>query len=265
MSPETKLFFSFSTKPGNFGSTVYNELFLRREINAIYLPRVAPADSGGLLQSLVSIGASGASISMPLKSAIIPQLNEADENVIATNSCNTVIFQKGKSLGYNTDIAGIKGALVKMGFKPRNPLIYGHGSVCNSIIRVLKDDYNCDTYFTGRSEQKMQLSKINAKQYADSAPFDLLINATPAKADENSQLADLIRASRAFLDLNVVPGKTSSIALAEQLGIPNGSGIDMAISQLSEQFFRYTGQVVNEREITDIVSLKYFGNDLERK
>ena len=47
---------------------------------------------------------------MPYKSKIIPMLDQTEKIAKSINSVNTVLQQRGKLIGYNTDVSGIDAA-----------------------------------------------------------------------------------------------------------------------------------------------------------
>jgi len=55
----------------------------------------------------------GLSLTMPLKQAVLPLLDEVDETTDVTGACNTVVLQDGRRLGANTDVDGIVAALLE--------------------------------------------------------------------------------------------------------------------------------------------------------
>jgi shikimate dehydrogenase len=57
----------------------------------------------------------GLSLTMPLKRAVLPLLDQADPLATATGGANTVVFRAEGLAGYNTDVQGIVAALTEAG------------------------------------------------------------------------------------------------------------------------------------------------------
>lgn len=74
----------------------------RREVPAGSLPEFF----GGLDASW-----RGLSLTMPLKREVLPLLDESSRLVTQSGVANTVLFEGGRRRGFNTDVAGIVGAL----------------------------------------------------------------------------------------------------------------------------------------------------------
>ena len=246
---------SASARPGNFGATVFNELFKRHGINAIYLPRFA-SDAKALVAALRAFDVCGCAISSPLKSEIIPYLDELDQIARDTDSVNTVVKRDGKLVGFNTDLYGVQLALTEHRFK--SALIYGSGSVVNSIIGALKALGFSDISIRARRMESAKKIAVKHRIKTEPDSFELLINATPASMDKgNSGLFSLIAKSKAVFDLVVSPQDTPLILEAKSSNLPSISGIEMSKWQLQKQFELYTGILVDISEIDSIIGSFY--------
>ena len=77
----------------------------------------------------------GASLTMPLKSDVLPLLDTVDEVVLATGAANTVIFTPTGRHGFNTDVQGIVSAVAEVGVGPTpSVLIIGAGATARSAV-----------------------------------------------------------------------------------------------------------------------------------
>jgi shikimate dehydrogenase len=92
----------------------------------------------GFLASLDGTWA-GVSLTMPLKEAIIPLLDEVDDEARSIRSVNTVLPVAGGWRGTNTDIYGMTQALVEHGLDtaPRTATILGAGATARSAVAAL--------------------------------------------------------------------------------------------------------------------------------
>jgi shikimate dehydrogenase len=74
-------------------------------------------DEAGLPALLDSLGPewAGLSLTMPLKRAVLPLLDDADPLVTEVGTANTVVLAEGRRSGYNTDIPGMVSALAEAG------------------------------------------------------------------------------------------------------------------------------------------------------
>lgn len=75
---------------------------------------VGEGDLAGFVDGLDDTWA-GLSLTMPLKQVVLPLLDEADETVQVTGSCNTLLLADGRRRGANTDVDGVVTALHERG------------------------------------------------------------------------------------------------------------------------------------------------------
>ncbi|MFE5794090.1 shikimate dehydrogenase [Streptomyces sp. NPDC056503] len=81
----------------------------------------------------------GLSLTMPLKRAIIPLLDEVSETAASVEAVNTVVFREdGRRVGDNTDIPGMIAALRERGVeKVESAAILGAGATASSALAAL--------------------------------------------------------------------------------------------------------------------------------
>jgi shikimate dehydrogenase len=112
-------------------------------------------DESGLPPLLASLGPewAGLSLTMPLKRAVLPLLDEADPLVTEVGTANTVVLADGRRSGYNTDIPGMVAAHAEAGVTllpgvgpawPEGPestggvLVLGGGATATSALAALR-------------------------------------------------------------------------------------------------------------------------------
>ncbi|MFI9293883.1 shikimate dehydrogenase [Streptomyces gardneri] len=81
----------------------------------------------------------GLSLTMPLKRAIIPLLDEISDTAASVEAVNTVVFREdGRRIGDNTDIPGMIAALRERGVeKVESAAILGAGATASSALAAL--------------------------------------------------------------------------------------------------------------------------------
>jgi shikimate dehydrogenase len=80
----------------------------------------------------------GLSLTMPLKRAVLPLLDEAAEPVGVVGAANTVVFgAHGRRVGHNTDVPGIAAALCELAAEPGPALVLGAGATAASALAAL--------------------------------------------------------------------------------------------------------------------------------
>lgn len=98
-------------------------------------------DQAGLSTFLAGMDASwaGLSLTMPLKEAVIPLLDDVDPEARTLRSVNTVVPSDSGWRGTNTDVYGITQALVEAGLDraPHQGTVLGAGATARSAVAAL--------------------------------------------------------------------------------------------------------------------------------
>ena len=98
-------------------------------------------DEQGLPALLDSLGPewAGLSLTMPLKRAVLPLLDDVEPLVAEVGAANTVVFTGGQRRGFNTDVGGIVTALSEAGVTPEgNVVVLGNGATACSALAALR-------------------------------------------------------------------------------------------------------------------------------
>ncbi|MFD6053064.1 shikimate dehydrogenase [Agromyces sp. NPDC060279] len=96
--------------------------------------------SAGLADFVRSRDASwrGLSLTMPLKQEVLPLVDELDRRARLTGAANTLRFDGGRRLGFNTDVGGIVGALADAGVtaSARAGIVGGGATAASAIAAI---------------------------------------------------------------------------------------------------------------------------------
>lgn len=96
-------------------------------------PEKLPAFLSGLDETWA-----GLSLTMPLKRAAVPLLDEVSATVKATGTANTVTVRRGRLLGENTDVDGMLQALLDAGVtRVESACVLGAGATAATALAVL--------------------------------------------------------------------------------------------------------------------------------
>ncbi|WP_042478142.1 shikimate dehydrogenase [Bacillus ndiopicus] len=121
---------------------MHNAWYKEMNVDATYIPiHVEPANLHQAVTSLKLLGASGWNVTIPHKEAILPLLDELDEQAQKMGAVNTVVkTAAGKYKGYNTDGAGFVRSLEDMigpAHKDKLVLLIGAGGAARGIAFAL--------------------------------------------------------------------------------------------------------------------------------
>lgn len=138
----------------------------------------------------------GLSLTMPLKRAVIPLLDEVDPTALAVNAVNTLIFRAdGSRYGANTDVTGLAAALRERGVTAvERAAVLGAGATAGSALAALSDLVKGPITVYLRNPARLaefdELVRhfgleLDPRPWAEArgaTEFELVVNTTPAGA-----------------------------------------------------------------------------------
>ncbi len=162
---------------------VMNALISFYNLNFFYLA-FAANDLEKAIDGLKEIKFLGANITIPFKEKILPLCDSVDPAVEEIKAINTIYFDGEKLQGYNTDIDGIRSALVNCIDQIDRYAVFGAGGAARALCVALKSKSGI---LVNRTEAKgKKLAKEFGLEYislSNSTKFmqdiDLIVNATP--------------------------------------------------------------------------------------
>jgi len=170
---------------------MHNAAFRHLGLDYCYLPfRVHPDLLGQAVDSVKALNMAGVNVTVPHKEAVIPFLDEVNEEALFIGAVNTVVNSDGKLVGYNTDGRGFMRSLAEKDITAGNKkvLVVGAGGASRAISYYLSEKaerlFLFDLDGDKRDKLVSDLSRIrnNVTGLAGPGPaeeYDIIINATP--------------------------------------------------------------------------------------
>ncbi len=244
---------------------IHNLAFRHHGLNQVYVPiRVAAADLDWFLGNFARFGIHGLSVTIPHKEHVIKALDDPDELVRLTGSCNTVVATNSASgtrlAGYNTDLAAALDSLTeavraKTGtgdLAGRNVLLLGAGGVARSLAFGLTARGARLTIVNrspGRAEALAAVVGAESASWDDrdelARAADVLINATSlgmAPQESESPVSHrAIHKDHIVFDTIYAPEWTRFLNFAREAGATALTGVDMFVRQAAVQSEIFTG------------------------
>ncbi|MGW0736564.1 shikimate dehydrogenase [Streptomyces sp. NPDC002851] len=197
----------------------------------------------------------GLSLTMPLKRAVLPLLDEVSETASSVEAVNTVVFgEDGRSYGDNTDIPGIVAALRERGVEEvSSAAILGAGATASSALAALARICTGEVVAYVRSEARAaEMTEwgrrldvpVRTADWADAAvAFEapLVIATTPAGTTDALVHAVPERPGTLF-DVLYDPWPTQLAARWSMCGGAVVSGLDLLVHQAVLQVEQMTGR-----------------------
>src|SRR5258708_1225775 len=184
----------------------------------------------------------GLNVTIPYKEQVLPFLDGRNEVVQEINACNCIRIEKGKRVGYNTDVVGFRESLLKK-LQPHHEqaLIFGTGGASKAVEYVIKKlgiPYRFVSRRPRPSTTDLSYEQVDASLLRSCT---LLVNTTPLgmypKPEDCPQLPYEAIGSRHYLfDLVYNPEKTSFLQKGEERGAVIENGYEMLILQAEESW-----------------------------
>lgn len=203
----------------------------------------------------------GLSLTMPLKRAAVPLVDELTPHALSVRAVNTIVLADGRRVGDNTDIPGMSAALAEREVRDvRAAVIVGAGATAASTAAALRlGGLQTATVLVREPGRASGLARLMrgwgidvtvAELDADIPDADLLVSTVPAAAVGAHARRWCERVGAVF-DVVYDPWPTPLAAHAVRAGRPVVSGIDLLAHQAALQVVRITGEVVEAAVLRD--------------
>jgi len=245
---DATLVISLAARPGAFGFAVHNAGYQALGLNYFYKPMTCD-DIAAALSGVRALGIRGCSLTMPYKTTALALMDEVSPRAHAAGAVNTVVNDKGRLIGHNTDVVGAVELL-----KPhRNMpwLVLGAGGMARAFLQAARELQHHHITLSARDAERGRA--LAAEFGATFLPWDqrtkmigcAVLNATSIGMTPDEKLspwedASLAQAALVF-DAVPQPRETKFIATARAAKILVITGRDLALAQAFAQFELYTG------------------------
>jgi shikimate dehydrogenase len=216
-------------------------------------------DEARLPSLLESLGPewAGLSLTMPLKRAVLPLLDETDEPVTQVGAANTVVLRAGVRAGFNTDVPGMVAALRAASASPGGPVLVlgGGATACSALAALAQAGVASVTVAVRDPARAGELLAVAGRVgiRVSLAPFDadthwggwnLVISTVPAGAADGfaQRLTDGSLTAAAIFDVVYHPWPTALADAAIKAGMAVIGVFDLLLHQAAEQVALMTGR-----------------------
>ncbi len=238
---------------------VHNASFASEGVNGVYLP-FEVRDAKQFFRRMVhprsrelSWNLRGLSITAPHKQTVMECLDWVDPKAVAIGAVNTVVIDRDRLLGYNTDAAGfIEPLLLRFdSLRDARVAIIGAGGAARAAIYALREQKALVTVFARDLNKAQQLAQsfdlsCESLSNASFAGYDFVINATPLGSGvhvaQTPLIAEQLGGVRCVYDLIYNPRETRFLREAAAAGCETLGGLEMLVAQAKLQFQLWTGQ-----------------------
>ncbi|MCA1031830.1 shikimate dehydrogenase [Bacillus timonensis] len=261
---------------------MHNDLFQYYQVDAIYHKfRVEKDQLKEAIDGIRGLKISGVNVTIPHKVNIIPYLDDIEEIAREIGAVNTVVNNKGKLVGYNTDGLGFIEALkplIKLPLSQSKILLIGAGGAARAIYFTLAYTGVKDIDICNRTKETadylIQHCKYNANSNSLSIPeaenclekYDIIINTTSVGMHPNIDKSPLslknIKLDTLVSDIIYNPLLSTFLKDAKNKGATVQNGVGMFVYQGALAFEKWTGISPDTKRMENIVLDKLGGNTI---
>lgn len=202
----------------------------------------------------------GLSLTMPLKRAILPLLDEVSPVAAQVGAANTVVVERGRLLGDNTDVGGVEAALAEVGCsRPRRAVVVGAGATAQSTLVALQRLGLLELHVLARDRERAEALVANARAAGVATTVgwldqpgpeaaDVLVSTLPGSTGTVLPQA-LLGAAAVVFDVAYEPWPSPLLVRAAELGATTVHGVSLLAHQAALQVEAMTGSLVPVDEL----------------
>lgn len=209
-------------------------------------------DAAAAMAAMRALNIRGLSVTIPHKVDIMAHLNEIDELAMKIGAVNTVVNQKGRLKGYNTDCTGAAAALQKhIEIKNKRVTLVGAGGAARAVAFGLVSRGAKITVFNRSADRGRALAEAIKADYAPLSDLahhegDIVINTTSVGMHPHTDVSPIpahcLSANMVVMDIVYNPLETALLNIARSKGCKVIDGTAMFVLQGQEQLALWTGR-----------------------
>ena len=214
----------------SFSKAFFKSYFIENRIEANY--ENVEIETIEEIKTVLQKNFSGLNVTIPYKESILPYLNELSIEAKEIGAVNVIRFEKGKTVGYNTDAFGFHQSIKPfLTNQHERAIVFGTGGASKAVEYVLTK-LGVEVIFISRNpkkENEFSYEQVNENMIK---ACKLIVNCTPIgtfpNIDECLSLPfDVLTEHHLVIDLVYNPPKTQLLKNAEANGamILNGESM----------------------------------------
>jgi shikimate dehydrogenase len=216
--------------------------------------------------ALAPLGYRGVGITVPYKVAVIPLLDEVDDDVRAIGAANYVTIEHGRLIGHNNDGKGVVKAIEKVApLRGQNVVMLGAGGAGRAMaVEIAWAGAGQLTLITRREAQGREVAELverasgiacrwqpwTAEEVRLPEGTTLLMNATHLGCAPELEPVpvcwETVAPTCTVVDVITNPRITPFLATARERGCPVVDGVEMLVQLAMQIFQRWTGVTPEE-------------------
>jgi len=226
---------------------IFNAAIQEQGLDVAYIP-VAGEDLDAVLDLVSEMDFQGLSVTMPFKDEIALRSTRQDDLVTTVGAANTVVFEDGGFVAYNTDGSALVEALATVRpVEMARIAVVGAGGAARAGASALVAAGAAVTILNrteARAKEAAELSRCSGGglEQLEVGDFDIIVNATPVgmqgtpMAESTPFPPEWLTGREVVLDMVYRPPTTPLLRHATERGCTTIEGLEMFIRQAAAQY-----------------------------
>ena len=250
---------------------MHNASFVADDLDYVYVCLdVEPGELPTAVRGLKALKLRGFNVTMPHKRAMVPLVDELDEEARVSGAVNTVVIEESGLRGFNTDGGGMVMACREAGIElaGKSVLLLGAGGTAAAIAVAFGKAGIGELHIANRNVERAArlrdklhgtgISGLAIRPLNALPDAEIIINTTPLGMKEGDPMPvspDYVQKGRVFCDAVYRPGtNTPLVRLARERNVPVVAGDRMLLYQGVLAQNLWTGREPNVRAMDQAIS-----------
>ncbi|NLE75001.1 MAG: shikimate dehydrogenase [Actinobacteria bacterium] len=253
-----------------------NQAFEEFGLPVAYLAAdVTPPSLPAAIAGMRALGLIGANITVPHKTAVLPLLDELDEEAARIGAVNVIVNIEGRLRGHNTDAPGFLAALEGVwsgDLRESTVLLFGAGGAARAVTAGLARRSVKELLIWNRTKNKAadlardalawgisRCCVIDSVESQIASAVDVVVHATSAGWGKGVKKAPLnvdVFGSETFL-MDLQYGRSTVVEAALARGMRAVDGLEMLVRQAALAFELWTGLPGPEHTMRSAAAVAY--------
>jgi shikimate dehydrogenase len=242
---------------------MHNAAFAALGLNWRYLAfEVEPKNLSAAIEGAKAMNFAGLNLTVPHKLLAFEMMDELDVSAKVWGAVNTIKFQNGRAIGFNTDADAIATSLrddLKIKLRGAKVLLLGAGGAGRTAALKLAAENISELFLVNRTFSKiLELQSEIAKKFPgvyvgldypkdSKTKIDLVLNSTSLGLKRGDGLPFdrkqfSLKQTRAAYDMIYRPAETPLLKAAQRAGCKTANGLGMLLHQGAKAFEIWTGK-----------------------
>ena len=231
----------------SFSPAIHNAALVACEIEGTYEAR--RVDESGLRVAIdeVRYGAlDGANVTMPHKAAAFIECERLSPDALRVGAVNTLLADRGRVRGHNTDIAGVREVWRSAQLSSRAPILLLGAGGAAAAAAIASSGHHLHVATRRREAGQALLDRVripgDVVPWGEPVPGAVVINGTPLGMHGEHLPEGLLDEAAGLFDMAYGASPTPAVRLARSSGLPVATGWDMLLAQAAVSFTLWTGR-----------------------